>query len=434
MATQARPRAGLTSPGLVFPFIAITTLYFAFGFITNLNQGMVPELKQIFEVGGLATWQAMLANFAFFAAYFVFATPTAWLIETIGYKKTMIVALFVQVVGALLFLPAAESVSFPLFMTAIFVVGAGVTALQTSANPYAASLGPEESSPARLTLAQAFNSLGATMGPWVAGTFILTSKVLDPAAVARQSLAEQHAYQASIAHTVRMPYIVVAIALAIMGLAISFAHLPHIRAEEKSGAGSATAGRSIWSFRHTLLAAVGIFCYVGVEVGLATTMVLYFSDSTHGGLNVMTTQTAQKLVALYWAGQLVGRLMGPWMMRLMKPGKLLSLFGVLAAALVVLSMFLPGYAAVGGLLLVGYFNSVMFPTIFALGITGLGPLTSRGSGIITSMIVGGALVPPLIGWVVDKSNYAVALIIPVLCYLFIAWYGVSGSQATANAE
>jgi FHS family L-fucose permease-like MFS transporter len=434
MATETTNKPRLTSPGLVFPFIAITILYFAFGFITNLNQGMVPELKMIFDVRGLTTWQAMLANFAFFAAYFVFSTPAAWLIENIGYKKTMIVSLFVQVVGALMFLPAASMVSFPLFMAAIFVVGAGVTALQTSANPYAASLGPEESAPARLTLAQAFNSLGATIGPLIAGTFILTSKLTDPAVVAQQSPEQQHAYQMSIANTVRMPYIVVAIALAVLGIAVAFAHLPHIKAEEKKQDGGAAAQKSIWTFRHTVLAAIGIFCYVGVEVGLATTMVLYFSDSTHGGLNVMTVPAAQKLVALYWGGALVGRLLGPWMMSLMKPGKLLGLFGGLAAALVLLAMFVPGYAAVGALILVGFFNSVMFPTIFALGIVGLGPLTSRGSGIITTMVVGGALVPPLIGWFVDHTGYTVALIIPILCYLYIAWYGVSGSKVTQTVS
>jgi MFS transporter, FHS family, L-fucose permease len=428
MAIETSHKPRLTSPGLVFPFIAITVLYFAFGFITNLNQGMVPELKMIFEVGGLATWQAMLANFAFFAAYFVFSTPTAWLIESIGYKKTMIVAIFVQVVGAILFLPAASMVSFPLFMVAIFIVGAGVTALQTSANPYTASLGPDDSAPARLTLAQAFNSLGATIAPWIAGTFILTAKLADPAVIAQQSPDEKHAYQMAIANTVRMPYIIVAVALLLLGIAVMFAHLPHIRAEEKKADAGAAAQRSIWSFRHTVLASLGIFCYVGVEVGLATTMVLYFSDSTHGGLNLLTVQGAQKLVALYWGGALVGRLLGPLMMSALKPGKLLGLFGGCAAALVILAMFLPGYAAVGALLLVGFFNSVMFPTIFALGIVGLGPLTSRGSGIITTMVVGGAIVPPIIGWFVDRSTYQGALLIAVICYMFIAWYGVSGSK------
>jgi FHS family L-fucose permease-like MFS transporter len=434
MAAETTHKPRLTSPGLVFPFIAIATLYFVFGFITNLNMGLVPELKQVFEVRGLATWQAMLANFAFFAAYFVFATPAAWLIETIGYKATMVVSLFIQVAGALLFLPAAQMVSFPLFLAAIFVVGAGVTALQTSANPYAASLGPEESAPARLTLAQALNSVGATLAPWVAGTFILTSKALDPALVAQQSAEEQHAYQVSIANSVRMPYIVVAIALAIVGVAVIFAHLPHIKAEEKNLEGGGVVPRSIWTFRHTVLAAVSIFCYVGVEVGLATTMVLYFSDSLHNGLNVMTVQSAQKLVALYWGGALLGRLLGPFLMNAIKPGKLLGLFGGAAAALVALAMFLPGYSAVGALILAGFFNSVMFPTIFALGIVGLGPLTSRGAGIIMTAVVGGALVPPMIGWFVDHANYQVALIIPVICYLFIAWYGVSGSKPAQMAD
>jgi MFS transporter, FHS family, L-fucose permease len=427
MAIETTHKPRLTSPGLVFPFIAITTLYFIFGFVTNLNQGMVPELKQIFEIHGLATWQAMLANFAFFLAYFVFSTPTAWLIEKIGYKQTMIVSLFIQVIGALMFLPAASMISFPLFLGAIFVVGAGVTALQTSANPYAASLGPDESAPARLTLAQAFNSVGATIAPWVVATFILTNKFQDPAVVATQSAAEQHLYQVSIANTVRMPYIVVAIALVVLGIAVAFSHLPHIKAEEKKE-DAGLAQRSIWSFKHTVLAALGIFFYVGVEVGLATTMVLYFSDSTHGGLNVMTVQSAQRIVALYWGGALVGRLLGPLMMSMLKPGKLLGLFGAAAALLVVLAMFLPGYAAVGALLLVGFFNSVMFPTIFALGIVGLGPLTSRGSGIITTMVVGGAIIPVIIGWFVDRSSYQAALIIAVFCYAYIAWYGVSGSK------
>ena len=317
-------------------------------------------------------------------------------------------------------------VSFPLFMVAIFVVGAGVTALQTAANPYAANLGPEESSPARLTLAQAFNSLGATLAPWVAGTFILTSTFLDPATVAKESVPAQHAFQVSIANSVRMPYIVVAISLVALGIALSFTRLPHIQAEHKPEVhGDGT--RSIWTFRHTVMGAMGIFMYVGTEVGLATTMVLYFSDNTHGGLHSLTIQTAQKMVAFYWGGQLVGRLLAPWLFSLVKPGKMLTIFGAAAACLVVLSMFAPVDAAIVALLLVGFFNSIMFPTIFALGITGLGPLTSRGSGIINTAVVGGALIPVLIGWVAGHSSYQLALTIPVLCYLFIAWYGSFGS-------
>lgn len=427
MATASRPKPGLTAPGLAFPFIAITALFFIFGFITNMSQGMVPELKQIFEVQHLATWQANLATSAFFLAYLLFSTPAAWLIEKIGYKKTMIVSLVGQLVGALMFLPAAQMVSFPLFLAAIFVLGAGVTALQTSANPYVASLGPAETAPQRVTLAQAINTLGGTIAPWAVATFILTSTFLDPAIVAQQSPEEQHAYQMSIANTVRMPFIVVALALAVLGVALALSKLPVIKSEEKKvseGAGQ----RSIFSYKHTVYAAIGIFLYVGVEVGLATSMVFYFHDTTHGALGIMTQQSAQKIVALYWLGALIGRLMSPWMMSLMKPGKLVGLFGVAAVVMVVLSMIVPGYAAVVTLLLVGFCNSVMFPTIFALGIAELGPMTSRGSGIITTMVVGGAVLPVMISWVFEHYNFKVALLIPVVCYLYIAWFGVSGSK------
>ena len=180
-----------------------------------------------------------------------------------------------------------------------------------------------------------------------------------------------------------------------------------------------------------MLGALGIFLYVGTEVGLATTMVLYFSDSTHGGLNALTVQAAQKLVLLYWGGALVGRLLGPWMHEpWFKAGKLLGIFGLIAAALVVVSMFTTGYVAVGGLILAGFFNSVMFPTIFALGIAGLGPMTSQGSGLIMTAVWGGALIPVFIGWLSDNFTYELALVVPMLCYLYIAFYGFIGHKPT----
>ncbi len=429
MAESTKPSKSLTSPGYLLPFIILTALFFIFGFITNLNMGLVPELKKIFEIQGLATWKAMLANFAFFTAYFVFSTPASRLIEAIGYKRTMVVSLFVQVAGAALFLPAAHLVSFPLFLAAIFVVGAGVATLQTAANPYVAILGPEESSPIRLTLAQAANSLGGTFAPWIAGTFILAGAVLDPAKVALESPAVQHADQVLIANTVRMPYAIIAVALVILGIAVAFMRLPHIDQPLSSHVSEGKqASSSVWSYRHTVLGALGIFVYVGVEVGLATTMVLYFSDTVHGGLNVLSVPEAQKLVLFYWLGALAGRLLGSWILTMIKAGKLLGIFGVTAAALVLVSILSPGYVAVGALILAGFFNSVMFPNIFALGIAGLGPMTSRGSGLIMTAIVGGALIPVAIGWVVDHASYQWALVIPICCYLYIAWYGLWGSK------
>lgn len=432
MATRStQPAAPPSTPSYLGPFIIVAALYFIFGFVTNLNMGLVPYLKQIFEIHNFANWQAMLAEGAFFTAYFVCSSPSARLIEAIGYKRTMVVSLFVQVIGALIFLPAAQQVSFPLFLLAIFVVGAGVTALQTAANPYIAILGPESSAPVRLNLAQALNSLGGTIAPWVAGTYILTSKLMDPKQVALESTDAQHAYQVTIASTVRMPYIVIALGLVVLGIAVALLHLPHVAATQEfrpGKAGDPILKRSIWSYRHTVLAALGIFFYVGVEVGLATLMVLYFSDPTHGGLNALTKPDAQKLVTYYWGGALIGRLLGSWILTKFNAGKLLGLFGLCAAALVAVSIFSTGNVAIYSLILAGFFNSVMFPNIFALGIAGLGPMTSKGSGLIMTAVWGGALIPVFIGWISDNSTYELALVVPVICYLYIAFYGFVGHK------
>lgn len=428
---QPQQSTALTSPGYLLPFIILTALFFIFGFITNLNMGLVPYLRNIFEVQKLQVWEAMLANGAFFTAYLVCSSPTSKLIETIGYKRTIVVSLFVQVIGALLFVPAAKYVSFPLFLIAIFVVGSGVAALQTSANPYVSILGPEHSAPVRLNLAQAFNSIGGSIAPWVAGTFFLTGAVLSPDEVALKSAAEQHAYQVGIADTVRVPYLVIAFGLIVLGIAVAFMRLPHIEATQAfrpGKEGDPVLSRSIWSYKHTVLGALGIFAYVGVEVGLATTMVLYFSDFKSGGLHVLLKPEAQKLVVFYWFGALVGRLLGSWLVSKIKAGTLLGLFGAAAAALVLVAIFTAGYIPVGCLLLVGFLNSIMFPNIFTLGIVGLGPMTSKGSGLIMTAVFGGAVIPVLIGYLVDISSYQVALILPVLCYLYIAFYGFVGSK------
>src|SRR5579863_10346029 len=313
MATQPKESSALTSPGYLVPFITVTALFFIFGFITNLNMALVPHLRSIFDLP--YAW-AMLAESAFFLAYLVFSSPTSKLIESIGYKRTMVVSLFIQVVGCLLFVPAAKTVSFPLFLTAVFVVGAGVTALQTSANPYVTILGPEHSAPDRLTLAQALNSLGGTIAPLVAGAYILT----DPAKMATK---------AAIANTVRGPYLAIAAGLLILGITVTFLHLPHVTQTQEfrpAKEGDPILGRSIWGYKHTVLGAVGIFLYVGVEVGLASIAVNYFK--TQG---VDSAKTASFLVSLYWGGALVGRLLGSWVLTKIKSGRLLGLFGFLGA-------------------------------------------------------------------------------------------------------
>jgi FHS family L-fucose permease-like MFS transporter len=396
----------------VGPFITVAILFFIFGFITNLNMALVPHLRSIFDLP--YAW-AMLAESAFFLAYFVFSSPTSKLIETIGYKKTMVVSLFIQLVGCLMFVPAAKMVSFPLFLTAVFVVGAGVTALQTAANPYVAILGPEHSAPARLTLAQALNSLGGTIAPLVAGAYILT----DPAAMQTK---------AAVANTVRGPYLAIAAGLLILGVTVAFLHLPHITQTQEfrpGKEGDPVLSRSIWSYRHTVLGALGIFLYVGVEVGLASIAVNYFK--TQG---VDSLKTASFLVALYWFGALIGRLLGSWINTIFRPRLLLGIFGLAATLFVFVSMFSSGQVAIWAVVICGFFNSIMFPNIFALGIAGLGPMTSKGSGLIMTAVVGGAVVPYLIGKAADSIGIQHALIIPAICYIYIAFYGFVGSKPT----
>jgi FHS family L-fucose permease-like MFS transporter len=436
MAAPSKQTAALTSPGYLVPFITVTALFFIFGFITNLNMALVPHLRSIFDLP--YAW-AMLAESAFFLAYLVFASPTSKLIEAIGYKRTMVVSLFIQVVGCLLFVPAAKLVSFPLFLTAVFVVGAGVTALQTSANPYVSILGPEHSAPVRLTLAQAFNSIGGTIAPLIAGAYILT----DPAKLATK---------ASVADTVRLPYIFIAAGLLILGLAVAFSHLPAVTRTESfrpGKEGDGVLGTSIWSYKHTVLGALGIFFYVGVEVGLASIGVNYFLTQgvnsakvasffeSLGGFGALVTrwlgpwtnvEIAAILVSLYWFGALVGRLLGSWILTKVKSGKLLGIFGFAAAAMVLLSMTTSGQVAIWSLVLCGFFNSIMFPNIFTLGIAGLGPMTSKGSGLIMSAVFGGAVIPPLLGALADKVGIQNAFVLPILCYLFIAYYGLWGSK------
>lgn len=412
MSTRSTPVAAPSTPNYTGPFITVAVLFFIFGFITNLNMALVPHLRNIFTLP--YAW-AMLAESAFFLAYFVFSSPTSKLIETIGYKKTMVVSLFIQVVGCLLFVPAAKLVSFPMFLTAVFIVGAGVTALQTAANPYVAILGPEHSAPVRLTLAQALNSLGGTIAPLIAGAYILT----DPASTATK---------AAIANTVRGPYIAIAGGLLILGFAVAFLHLPQIAQTQSfrpGKEGDPVLSRSIWSYRHTVLGAIGIFLYVGVEVGLASIAVNYFKQQ-----GVDSLKSASYLVSFYWGGALIGRLLGSLVLTRVKAGKLLGLFGFAAALFIVISMVTTGQVAIWAIVICGFFNSIMFPNIFALGIAGLGPMTSKGSGLIMTAVVGGAIVPAAIGAAADKFGIQQAFVIPMVCYLFIAYYGLWGSKPT----
>jgi FHS family L-fucose permease-like MFS transporter len=436
MATRSKPAAAASYTG---PFIIVTGLFLIFGFLTNLNSNLSPKLEDIFNLSH--AWSNTVTT-AWFFAYLVFSVPAAKVIEAVGYKRTMVISLFVMVVGALLFVPAASFAKFPLFLAASFVLATGVCGLQTSANPYVSILGPEHSAPARLTLAQAFNSLGTAMAPIVVGVFILT----DPAKVKSQ---------AAIAHTVEGPYIAIACALLALGFIIMGMHLPAItgaRDYRPAKDGDATAGRSIWTYRHTVLAMVGIFLYVGLEIALAANAIKFFETQgsaiddylrfaqpfSHAVSGLYPQGIGEKevvavLAFCYPLAMMIGRFAGTVLMKSIKAHKLLAFLGVLGVALLVVGMFSTGHLAIWCLILCGFANSIMYPTIFALGIAELGPLTSKGSGVITIGNFGGAVIPPLFGLIADKAGYQHAFLLPVACYLFMIFYGVSGYKPERKA-
>jgi MFS transporter, FHS family, L-fucose permease len=409
MASRSTPPSAVASaPSYLGPFITVTILFGIFGFLTSLNNTLVAKMEDTFR---LTHGPAMLATAVWFFAYLVFSVPSARLIEAVGYKRTMVISLFIMVAGALLFIPAAHMVSFPMTLVAIFVLAAGVTALQTSANPYVSILGPEHSAPARLTLAQAFNSLGSLIAPWVAATFILSD-------------TSKNSTETSAAHMLQGPYIAIAAALLLLGVAVGFMHLPAIAATRTlhpATDGDAASSRSIWTFPHVVLGMVGIFFYVGVEIALAAITIKFCQAQGIGSV-----ETAGLMLSLYYVCMMVGRFLGSFIMRWIKAEKLLAVLGFLGVALLLVSMFTHGQVAIWSLVFCGIANSVMYPNIFALGIAELGPMTSEGSGVITIGNVGGAAIPLLFGWLADRVGIQYAYVIPIIGYLYVTYYGLDG--------
>jgi MFS transporter, FHS family, L-fucose permease len=401
------------------PLAMVTTLFFMWGFLTSLNDILIPHLKTVFDLNYA---KAMLIQFAFFTSYFVFSLPSGKLIDKVGYKKAMVAGLFTMGIGALLFLPAASVPSFPFFLTALIVLAAGMTILQVSANPYVAILGPEKTAASRLNLAQAFNSLGTTIGPKLGGMLILSGAPLAAGAIAAMSAPQLQAYRVEQASSVKTPYLIFALALMALGVAIALFKLPAIASvEQRSGAGHDT----IWQHTHLILGAIGIFVYVGAEVSIGSFLVNYFSQPDIGN---MSEQAAAGLLSLYWGGAMVGRFIGSALQQKIAANKILGVAAMIAALLVIASMLTFGHVAMWTIIAVGLFNSVMFPTIFTLAIEGLGPLTGDGSGLLVAAIIGGAIIPELQGLIADRIGIHHAFFLPILCYIYIMYYGFIGSQ------
>jgi len=405
------------------PLATVTTLFFMWGFLTCLNDILVPHLKPIFD---LNYTRVMLIQFAFFGAYFLFSIPSAKIIDWIGYQRSMVVGLLTMGLGAFLFVPAASVPSYPLFLGALIVLAAGITCLQVAANPYVTVLGKPETASSRLNLTQAFNSLGTFLAPFFGGLFILTQarKIEDIRAMAPDAL---QAYRLHEAATVKMPYVGLGIALVLLAIAIGSFKLPKIEhAQHKVGE---KVNDSIWKHPNLIFGAIAIFVYVGAEVSIGSFLVNYFGQPEIGGL---TEKVAASFVAFYWGGAMVGRFIGSALLQKVKTGGLLGICAVCAASLVALSMLTSGHFAMYSIILVGFFNSIMFPSIFTLGIAELGPLTGDGSGIMIMAIVGGAIIPVAQGWIADHIGIHHAFFLPVICYLYILFFALSGSKPNSE--
>src|ERR1700726_4624231 len=412
----AAPNTGTPSvspPGQSYgaPLAVVPTLFFMWGFLTCLNDILVPHLKPIFD---LNYTQVMLIQFAFFGAYFVFSIPSAKVVDWIGYQRSMVVGLLTMGLGAFLFVPAASVPSFPLFLGALIVLAAGITCLQVAANPYVTVLGRPETASSRLNLTQAFNSLGTFLAPFFGGLLILTAAPKSIGEIRALAPDALQAYRLHEASTVKLPYIGLGFALVLLAVAIGSFKLPKIpQAQRIVGE---KVNDSIWKHRNLIFGAIGIFVYVGAEVSIGSFLVNYFSQPEIGGF---TEKVAASFVAFYWGGAMVGRFIGSGLLQKMKTGNLLGICAVCAAALVAISMLSTGHFAMWSIILVGFFNSIMFPSIFTLGVAELGPLTGDGSGIMIMAIVGGALIPLAQGAIADKIGIHHAFFLPGSCYLYI---------------
>jgi len=378
------------------------------GFITCLNDILIPYLKGAFS---LNFTQAMLIQFCFFSAYFIVSLPAGMVVSRIGYQKGIVLGLGIACAGCLLFYPAASMGVYAIFLIALFVLAAGITILQVSANPYVTALGDPKTASSRLTMTQAFNSLGTTVAPFF-GSYLIFGA------------SGEHNSATASASDVQIPYLILATALLLLALIFLYLKLPklnHTNANTKVFSGGA------WQHRHLVLGALGIFMYVGAEVSIGSMLVNYLANPDVAGLS---EGKASKLLAYFWGGAMVGRFIGALVMQKISGGKVLAFNGTMAIALIFVSISSTGSVALWAMLGVGLFNSIMFPTIFSLALQKLGKHTPQGSGILCLAIVGGAIVPLLQGVLADSVGVTLSFILPALCYVYIAYYGLIGCRVT----
>lgn len=382
-----------------FALGALTSLFFMWGFITCMNDILIPHLKETFS---LSYVQAMMVQFCFFAAYFLVSLPAGWLVHRIGHQRGIVVGLTIAGLGCVLFYPAAGLHQYVLFLGALFVLASGITVLQVAANPYVVALGKSKTAPSRLTLTQAFNSLGTTVAPIVGGAAIL--------AVAATGEDD--------GSSVQLPYLIIAALLFLLAVIFAKLALPVMHAKTPQQIQSTVP---LSQHRHLIFGVLGIFMYVGGEVAIGSFLVNFIALPE---MAAISEADAAHYVAWYWGGAMAGRFIGALVMARIPAQRVLMTNAIIAILLVLVAMNTVGWTAVYAILLVGLFNSIMFPTLFSLALDGLGEQASKGSGWLCLAIVGGAIVPVIQGALADVWGIQVAFIVPVICYGYIAFYGL----------
>lgn len=408
-------------------FAAVTAIFFMWGFLTALNDVLIPHLKAVFELNWART---MLIQFTFFGAYFVMSVPAGWVVDRVGYKLGIVIGLLVAGCGALLFLPAAQIQWYYLFLGALFTLASGITLLQVSANPYVSLLGDPARAASRLNLAQALNSLGHTSAPWIGGMLILSTAVLGADQLAALSQQKQAAYQVAQAQSVQIPYLGLALTLFVLAGIVFALRLPALaEATERADARRHTFSE-VLRIPHVRWGVLAIFVYVGAEVAIGSFLINYIAQADIGA---MSEANASKYVSLYWGGAMVGRFLGSALLLRVDARRLLALYAAIACALLLTTIGSHGKLAMWSIIAIGLFNSIMFPTIFTLGIERLGPMTEKASSLLIMAIVGGAIVPLAQGVLADRIGVQTAFVLPMMCYAYIIWYGLRGSRLTPEA-
>ena len=400
----------------------MTTIFFMWGFITALNDVLIPHLKSVFT---LNYTEVMLVQFTFFGAYFLMSLPSGKVVSRLGYRLSIVAGLVVTGIGALLFLPASMAQSYPLFLLAFFVLASGITLLQVAANPYVSLLGPPRLASSRLNLAQALNSLGTTIAPKLGGLLILSVAVLGSADLAKLPAAQQAAYKLQQAHLVQGPYLGIALVLFLLALIVWLFHLPAIEGADEHADDAQHTFFDALAHARVWFGMIAIFVYVGAEVSIGSFMINYISMP---GIGDMPEARAAGFVSLYWGGAMIGRFAGSALLTRIDARKLLCTFAIIAGLLVLTTMLTQGHVAMWSVISIGLFNSIMFPNIFTLGIEKFGPLAGKVSSLLVMAIVGGAVIPLAQGALADRIGVHHAFVLPLLCYAYIVFYSVRGSR------